>query len=202
MHGCCYFIIYIIVRILFYNYKNNRFLTYYSDKNYSELYDLGFNNIKIIYYNFLDDILVMLPLILCIYYKINFSEFLFMLTMIYLLREITTSVTLLPPTPYCINKSKERNNSSKIITQISGACNETIFSGHTSLMLLAFLFVLPKIKNNYIKIIIYFYAIFTSIVIISLRSHYTIDIILAWIICILFYVSYFGNKIVKKLLIN
>ena len=65
------------------------------------------------YYNFLDDILVMLPLILCIYYKIDFSEFLFMLTMIYLLREITTSVTLLPPTPYCINKSKERNNSSE-----------------------------------------------------------------------------------------
>ena len=202
MHGIYHFIIYIIIRILFYNYKNVKFLTYYKDKNYKELYDSGFNNISMIYYNFLDDILVVLPLILCVYYKIDFSEFLFILTIIYIIREVTTSVTLLPPTPYCIVKSKERSKKSKLITHISGACNETIFSGHVSLMILSFLFVLPKIQNNIIKLLIYLYSIITSIVIISLRSHYTIDIILAWIICILFYISYFGNKIVKKLLLN
>jgi hypothetical protein len=202
MHGVFYFFAFIIIRILIYDLKNIRFRKFYNDNKPSELFDSGFNLIPILNYNFLDDILVVLPLFLCIYYKIDFSEFLFMLTIIYVLREITTSITLLPPTPQCFERNRNKMVTFELITKVSGTCNETIFSGHTSLMLLAFLFVLPKIKSNVFKIIIYIYALLTSFVIISLRSHYSIDVIVAWVICILFYVSYFGNKIVKKLIIN
>ena len=125
-----------------------------------------------------------------------------MLTIIFVLREITTTITLLPPTPSCYQRNYDKMTKSKWITRISGTCNETIFSGHTTLMLLMILFILPKIKSNIFKIIIYIYAVVTSIVIISLRSHYSIDVILAWVICILFYIAYFGNKIVKKLILN
>ena len=202
MHGIFYFIIFVVIRVLFYEYKDRRFKKFYNDNKPSELYDSGFHYIPMVKYHFLDDILVSLPLLFTIYYKINFSDFLFMLTIIYVLREITTSITLLPPTPFCFERSKAKLIESKWITKISGNCNETIFSGHTTLMLLVFLFILPKIKSNILKIFIYIYAIVTSLIIISLRSHYSIDVILAWIICLLFYISYFGNKIVKKLLLN
>ena len=62
----------------------------------SELYDSGFQYIyTMIKYHFLDDFLVSRPLLFTIYYKINFNEFLFMLTIIYILREVTTSIGLL-----------------------------------------------------------------------------------------------------------
>lgn len=202
MHGVFYFIIFVILRVIIYDYKHKRFRKFYEDSQPSELYDSGFQYIPIIRFHFLDDVLVLLPVFLGIYYKINFNEFLFMLTVIYVLREITTSITLLPPTPFCFERSKDKASKSEYITNISGTCNETIFSGHTSLMLLIFLFILPKIQSNLLKILIYIYAILTSIVIIGIRSHYTIDVIVAWVICILFYVAYFGNKIVKKLLLN
>ena len=202
MHGVFYLIIYIIVRILIYNYKNTRFLKIYNKDNENNLYDVGFNYIPKMNLHYSDDILVMLPVILCIYSKINWSQFFFMLTIIFILREITTTITLLPPTPYCFENVRNKMEKNKILAKISGACNETIFSGHTSIMLLSFLFVLPKIKSNLFKIFIYIYSIITSLVIISLRGHYSIDVFLAWIICILFYISYFGKQIVKKLLLN
>ena len=202
MHGVFYFVIYVFVRIFVQELKLNTFLNYYRNNKPSELYDIGFKYIPVLNIHFLDDILVLLPLLVCIYLRIDFSEFLFLLTCIYILREITTTITLLPPTPYCFDNVKNKMNKSVFITKISGTCNETIFSGHTSLMLLSILFILPKIKNNFIKLLLYIYAILTSLLIIALRSHYTIDIFLAWIICIFFYCAYFGNKIVKKLIIN
>ena len=202
MHGAIYFIIYIIIRIIIYNYKNERYLKIYNEDTQIKLNDVGFNFIPITNIEYLDDVMVLLPLILCVFFKINWSVFLFMLTIIFVLREITTTITLLPPTPHCFENVKIKMKKSKILAKISGACNETIFSGHTSIMLLALLFILPKIKNNLVKIGIYIYAIATSLVIISLRGHYSIDIFLAWVICILFYVAYFGNKVVKNLILN
>lgn len=201
MHGLIYFILYCILRYLTQNMKNKLFLKYY-ENNPIKIYDIGFEYIPIINCHFLDDVMVLLPIILCFYYKINFSNFLFLLTCIYLLRELTTTVTLLPPTPFCFKRNNDKMNMSKILTKLAGTCNETIFSGHTTFMLLCLLFVLPKINNNYIKIAIYAYALLTSFIIVAMRSHYTIDVVLAWVICVLVYVSFFGNKIVKKLILN
>ena len=120
----------------------------------------------------------------------------------YLLRELTTAVTLLPPPPFCVEINSDKMSKSKVLTKIAGSCNETIFSGHTTFMLLCLLFVLPKINNNYIKIAIYTYALLTSFIIVAMRSHYTIDVVIAWVICVLVYISFFGNKIVKKLILN
>jgi len=202
MHGVFYFIIYVLVRIFIQEMKLNTFLNFYRNNDHAALYDIGFKYIPRINIHFLDDIMVILPIILCIYLRVNFSEFLFLLTCIYILREITTTITFLPPTPFCFDRVKDKMDKSEFMTKISGTCNETIFSGHTSLMLLGILFILPKVNNNILKILLYFYAIITSLIIIALRAHYTIDIVLAWIICIMFYCAYFGSKIVKKLIIN
>ena len=201
MHGVIYFILYCILRYLTQNMKNKLFLKYY-ENNPIKIYDIGFEYIPIINWHFLDDIMVVLPIILCFYYKINFSNFLFLLTCIYLLRELTTAVTLLPPPPFCVEINSDKMSKSKVLTKIAGSCNETIFSGHTTFMLLCLLFVLPKINDNYIKIAIYTYALLTSFIIVAMRSHYTIDVVIAWVICVLVYISFFGNKIVKKLILN
>lgn len=202
MHGAIYFLIFVFIRIVTQNLKLKTFMKFYEEQEPSKLYDIGFKYIPMTKFHFLDDILVVLPLFIGLYLKINLSNFLFILTCVYLLREITTTITLLPPTPFCFEREKIKKDKSKTLTELAGACNETIFSGHTSLMLISILFILPKITNNYIKILIYLYAITTSVIIISLRSHYTIDVVLAWVICILFYVAYFGNNIIKKMLLN
>ena len=51
-----------------------RFRKFYEDSKPSELYDSGFKYIPIIRFHFLDDVLVCLPILLGIYYKINFNK--------------------------------------------------------------------------------------------------------------------------------
>ena len=201
MHGIVYFIIYLIIRALTQKYKYKRFLKFYENNENCYLNDIGFKYIPIIKFNFLDDIIVLIPVFICIYLRVNTHDFLVLLTIIYVIREITTSVTLLPPTPYCINQSNKKINKSEIITRISGLCNETVFSGHTTLMLLSFLFILPKVKSKFLKILIYFYLVLGSILILALRSHYTLDVFLAWTISILVYLCYFGKNIYKSLIL-
>ena len=58
----------------------------------------------------MDDIIVLIPVFICIYLRVNTHDFLVLLTIIYVIREITTSVTLLPPTPYCFNQSNKKMN--------------------------------------------------------------------------------------------
>lgn len=201
MHGIVYFIIYLIIRALTQKYKYERFLKFYENNQNCYLHDIGFKYIPFIKFNFLDDIIVLIPVFICIYLRVNTHDFLILLTIIYVIREITTSVTLLPPTPHCIDQSNKKMNKSEIITKISGLCNETVFSGHTTLMVLSFLFILPKVKSKFIKVLIYFYLVLGSIIILALRSHYTLDVFLAWTISILVYLCYFGKNIFKSLIL-
>ena len=77
-----------------------------------------------------------------------------------------------------------------------GGCNETIFSGHTSFMVLILLYTIPYL-HFFGKFIVIMYALFGTILIISLRSHYTIDVLLAWIITYLVYSIYMCCNIAK-----
>ena len=201
MHGIVYFIFFLIIRFLTQELKYKNFLDYYKNNENCMLKDIGFKYIPYLKCHFLDDIIVLIPVFICIYLKINLHQFLLLLTIIYFLREITTSITLLPPTPNCMERNKKKMNKSKFITKVSGRCNETVFSGHTTLMLLSLLFILPKIKSKLFKVLIYLYSIIGSIIIIAMRSHYTLDVTLAWIITILMYLCYFGKNIYKSLIL-
>ena len=186
------------------NFRENIFtkIHYKNSSNNIKLFDLGFKFIPFFKNSIIDDILVLCPLLLFILYTPNIKDYIIILFSIYLLRQICTILTILPPIPQCSNSIKNRfkNNIIKNLERFSfNSCSETVFSGHTSLLLVTILFLLPRLPN-YAKIIAYIYAIFTSLIIIAIRHHYSIDVFLSWIICILFYISYFGKDVIKSLL--
>ena len=103
-------------------------------------------------------------------------------SIIIFIRCITTCVTIMPPIKDCKIKLENKNN---IYNYIIGHCNDKIFSGHTSFMLILF-FVIYKykiLKSNYL-IIYGLLILLNSFLIILTRSHYTVDVILAYIIVI------------------
>lgn len=88
----------------------------------------------------------------------------------FMLRCITTMVTVLP-SPICGKKASP---------QAIGGCNDCIFSGHTALTLL-FAYAI-YICQPTLMIPLLLYCIFASLWIILSRSHYTIDVLVAWIV--------------------
>ena len=187
------------------NFRENNFLkNHYKDSiNNVEIYDLGFKYIPYHSNNIIDDILVMCPVLLLILHTPNAKDYLIVLFSIFIIRQICTILTILPPVPQCQENLERRfrNDISKNIDEylLLSSCSETVFSGHAVLLLVTILFLIPKLPN-YAKIIAYIYAIFTSIVIIAVRHHYTIDVFLSWVICITFYIAYFGKGVIKTLM--
>ena len=93
------------------------------------------------------------------------------LSIVYLLRVITSSVTVLP-SPIC--------TTSRPSCKAIGGCHDLIFSGHTSTMLI-FAWHLQRCFPEYRTHLILF-CILGSAVIVATRGHYTIDVIVAWIV--------------------
>jgi hypothetical protein len=186
------------------NFRENIFTKYHyqNSSNNIKLFDLGFKYIPYFKNSIIDDILVICPLFLFILYTPNIKDYIFVLFTIYLLRQICTILTILPPIPQCHTSIKNRfkNNIVKTLERFSyNSCSETVFSGHTALLLVTILFLLPRLPN-YAKVLAYIYTIVTSFIIISIRHHYSIDVFLSWIICVLFYIAYFGKDVIKTLL--
>ena len=100
------------------------------------------------------------------------------------LRSLTTVVTVLP-SPICGMKKVEA----------IGGCHDCIFSGHTSMTLIFSYFIylcIPDLKELLIG-----YSILTSFFIIVTRSHYTIDVIVAWIVVYAIIKSVVGENMLK-----
>ena len=102
-------------------------------------------------------------------------------------RLITKSITILPQACKNCKPPEERNIIDRCIT---GGCNDTIFSGHTTIMLISLLYIGKDINNMYIKIVLLLFAIGYSMLIIMLRNHYSVDIVLAWYISITSFILY------------
>ena len=155
--------------------------------NNIELEDTGFKLVPKLdsKLNYLDDLLISILVIPLFYFDINVKKLLKIIIITRLLRLICMKSTILPSpnskcNEYLVKKEKLIG---KYYTIFFGRCNETIFSGHVSLMLICILFILPFV-NSMMKIFLYIYAILTSLIVISLRNHYTIDVVLAWVITI------------------
>ena len=101
---------------------------------------------------------------------IQVKKILRQLSMLFILRMLTTSITILP-SPIC--------SSSKKACAIGG-CHDCIFSGHTAVMLLLS-FYISQSNPSFSKILV-LYNIVGSLLIISTRNHYTIDVFIAWIV--------------------
>jgi hypothetical protein len=100
-------------------------------------------------------------------------DFFTKLVIIYVLRGITILVTILPKHHKC-------ENSDTIFTYINGDCFDKIFSGHTSFMFLLTLFLM---KENLINLPVLIGINLANIFsILAVRSHYTVDVLLALLI--------------------
>jgi sphingomyelin synthase-related protein 1 len=207
-------IIYIIILLLFVTIiegligrnndrylEKNKFINKINNKN---IYDLGFNYIPRINnkYKYIDDVLIFIIFIVMLFFNINYINFIILYIIIRFIRMICMlSITIPPADKNCFKKQKQKQKSFKYVKFITGHCGETIFSAHTTILLLCILFIMPKV-NNFFKILLFVYGLIGSILIIALRHHYTIDVILAWVITILVYISYFGKNNFMKILPN
>lgn len=110
-------------------------------------------------------------LIFCLLLPSNtFLEFLQYIPVIFLVRAITTYVTILP------KDSKCDDSSYSLVEIIRGHCYDKIFSGHFVFTFLILLIVYNKgfIKNPLILVSI---GLLHAFFILATRSHYTIDLI-------------------------
>jgi len=113
-----------------------------------------------------------------------YLDFSLLLLVVNFIRDITINLTILPK-----NKNCELDNISEVYKQLAGGCYDQIFSGH-----FAFVYLLSLIyyNNNIITNIpfLVIYNLLNSFVILTTRSHYTIDIVVSYFICTLVYMQY------------
>ena len=151
---------------------------------YQPLYDIIISNVPdLSKYNFIPNTLTLimfsfLIIPLCLKPNVNVFISLFKyLSVIILLRSITTSVTILPSS---VNGCKFDLS---FLTFLNGHCIDKIFSGHTSItLLLVFLYNKYNIISSNLIYVLLFLQILVSISLILTKEHYTIDVILGYLI--------------------
>lgn len=111
-------------------------------------------------------------------YKTDFLISIFKyISIIILLRSILNIVTILP------SCHKQECDNKSYLRYLIGHCNDKIFSGHISVsIILIYLIYKNKLVNKTIFNILILLLLFISIFIILCRWHYTIDVLLAYII--------------------
>lgn len=177
---------YIILIILIYvNYLNTKQIENVAKEYKTKiiLHDEGFNTLPRINNN-VNILINIIPIILIIYsiLKLNnkFVEITSTIIIMIVLRIIANRLTILP----------HSDENCKGVS-IQGGCYDKIFSGHMALTTLLCLFYYEETKNIYIPCIL---AVIQMFLLISTRSHYTIDVYIGLLIALLIYTN--KNKII------
>jgi membrane-associated phospholipid phosphatase len=145
----------------------------------------------------LGDILVIVLCLIFIFGSIMKSEsqllliWINLITITFICKFITMSVTILPDA----SKKCENNLNEKFSF---GYCNDLIFSGHFAVITLTLLMIYYYNILNMPKLIYILILLLSAFQIISSRNHYTIDVIVGFIISLnvfLLYKNFFENKI-------
>lgn len=148
-------------------------------KKKSKIYDIVHENLpsmrNILF--IVDIIPFFLLAIICFIDLKLFYNVLGFLIPIYFIRLIIIHLTILPKDKKC-----DIENDSSILT---GGCYDKIYSGHFASI---FISLLVLYKRNYINMFLFIFILLISgLLIITARSHYTIDIFVSFLIVILFY---------------
>lgn len=124
--------------------------------------------------DYLGDIMVLFQLVYTLVFLERIEElheFCYVMSIIQFLKMICSSSTVLPPL---------KNYSDKIrLWGINGSGTEYIFSGHASYSAICFMMLL---RSNYSLPFLIFYNFFSQFFIIISKNHYTVDVLLGWII--------------------
>lgn len=126
----------------------------------------------------------------------NAGDFITMISLIYLMRAISFSLTVLPsPDTSCKCEWEDTPNTflrSILNILYQEGCNDLIFSGHTSMMLMSSLFIMYYyLQGKYLQqfMLIMFNCI-GVFVIIGTRLHYSVDVFIATIITTLLFFAF------------
>jgi len=175
----------IIVSLLLINvlsfYNEYHYESYYSsriknNKTTPKVYDIGHKYLpNIAQYEYIINIILGLAACSFFIYPKIFLPFLVLFLIIIVIRMITIQLTVLPKTTCDIKKSVD----------LSGYCYDKIFSGHAAFMCLLTLF-LYNLKKISIFVLIIINVLY-GLLIISARSHYTIDVVVAFIVTLLIF---------------
>jgi len=152
--------------------------------NNQNLYDIiASNTINLNKYSYIINYLCFIFIIPIIFnfklvYLISFFKY---YSILILLRSILSNVTILPS---CHSENCDDYNKSNILKYINGHCNDKIFSGHVSkIILLNYIIYKNKLLSPLFIFMMFLLLFIVSILIIMVRWHYTIDVLLAYIIC-------------------
>jgi len=177
------------------------YFTFYLISFYSTYYHLNYLNkhIEINEYDTLPDLLIeslpdlsnvkicnfmidsfILILFIPFFIKKRYDLLYFMfkiISILTLLRSVTKLVTIVP------SQNNNCSNNSSIKTYLTGYCNDKIFSGHTAITLILILTIMENklINNNYNSLLV-FSHIFYAFLILATRNHYSVDVVLGYII--------------------
>lgn len=178
-------IIVTLILYLIYSHFINKYLDIIGKDHYNDeirIYDLCHTYLpNYEKYEFIGNIYIVILLLFILYkpsktISIVFDLISFIIP-IYFIRSILTLINVLPKSSEC--------NYNPHLAFINGGCYDKIFSGHS-----AFVFILTLLLNKY-KIInfatlIIFNIINVSIILLT-RTHYTIDIIVSFLVSYLMY---------------
>ena len=129
--------------------------------------DIGFDILpNLTKYEFLHDVTLITPLIFLVlnWNTVDKKTYIHFLTTMYFMRAISNMVTQFPRA-----KSEPCRKSNPLSN-----CNDYMFSGHTTFNIVTSYFL----KNGMFPI----YPILSSLTTISTRAHYSVDVLMAWII--------------------
>lgn len=174
-------IIYVLVCTRIYNHLENKSEVFYEDvklKQKSKIYDIIHQNLPSLRnLSTIVDIIPFIPLIIIFFIDLNlFYRVIGLLGTIFIVRMFIIHLTILPKDKKCdIKKS----------SVYSGGCYDKVYSGHFAVVFTCLLFLY---KNNYINIFtLVSLSIITALLIITSRSHYTIDIFVSFLMVIITY---------------
>jgi hypothetical protein len=149
---------------------------------------LHFSDFFLKYYNISDYVIGFYIISLILFFNNHIDVFLYQLSILYLIRSLSFSITLLPKCGKMADKS-DNTGSFKILFQYitlkdthTGHNNDLLFSGHSMFMLL-YVLHLSKFYDIHIliKAILHIVSGSMSLLNIVSRCHYSVDILYAYI---------------------
>ena len=131
-------------------------------------------------------LLFCIPLIFNNTYK-NFEELFKFFGIIIFFRNITTFSTILPSIDGRF--LEERTNTKYVLNYITGHNYDKIFSGHAAFIILCILITINNNTLNSYNFILIILGIVYSFLIIFTKQHYTVDVVLSYMIVVPLYFS-------------
>ena len=132
-------------------------------------------------------ILTLIPL----FYTNNedmYFDFVALLLIVNINRDITINLTILPK-----NKECDLSKRNYLYQGLLGACYDKIFSGHTAFVfLLTLLYYSNSVITNVPVLILW--NIFNAISILLIRAHYTIDVVVSFLVCYVVFIEYMKDN--------